>query len=125
MALYTGVVASYYQHFGMNPHLDPAGPYNPLHLAEKWVEVINRRLGEGPIVVNAVGGWLPKSAVIVLAEAKTEKMRWPAIDDERITISHWPRGRHWYLSSDKGRIFVPDKYATYDAAREASLVYVR
>jgi hypothetical protein len=63
--------------------------------------------------------------LIVLAEIERDDLTWPEhFDDEIITISRWPKGKHYYLSSNRGRVFVPEKFSTYQAAEEAARKYV-
>jgi hypothetical protein len=82
-------------------------------------------LQEGDVLVNPAGGFAAKRDLIVLAEIKRRDLTWPEqFADEIITISQWPKGRHYYLCSNKGRVFVPEKFATYRAARLAALKYV-
>ncbi len=35
-----------------------------------------------------------------------------------------PKGKHYYLSSNRERVFVPEKFETYQAAKRAARRYV-
>ena len=126
MDLHLGIIASYYARFVQDPHLDPQGPYNPRNLAAKWLESLHKFLNaDGRVLVNSCGGMLPPDGIAFRGVIDSDKMIWPdTYKDERITISKWPGGKHYYLSSTHSRIFVPDKYSTYKAAREMALEYV-
>ena len=77
------------------------------------------------MLVNPAGGFVAKRDLIVLAEIKRRDLTWPEqFADEIITISRWPQRPHYYLCSNRGRVFVPEKFATYRAARLAALRYV-
>ena len=55
-----------------------------------------------------------------------EKMIWPSDEfdeEEVITISRWPRARHYYLSSNRDRVFVPSKYWDYKDAKRIAEQY--
>ena len=53
-------------------------------------------------------------------------MVWPEDTQkyEDISIGRFPDGGHYYLSSNMGRIFVPEKYNTYDEALTMARNYV-
>jgi len=68
---------------------------------------------------------MPFEGAIILETIESRKLIWPEqFDGEIITISRWPEGKHYYLCSNKQRIFVPDKYRTFEAAYEVALCYV-
>ena len=93
--------------------------------SEGSVESLESALLEGDLLVNPAGGFVAKRDLIVLAEIKRRDLIWPEVfADEIITISRWPKGTHYYLSSNRGRVFVPEKFVTYRAARLAALRYV-
>lgn len=127
MELHLGVTNLYYHKFGTNPHATEfeIATYNPIVLATKWLSSIEHYLlNDTTLVVNSAGGMVPLDSVKVLATIESEKMVWPTIyKDEIITISRWPEGRHYYLSSNKNRIFVPPKYVQYEAARHTAKKY--
>jgi len=123
MKLHKGVAYLYFHKFGMDPHLKPDSEEgvlkNPIRLAAGWLRSVENFLAEGTtLAVNSNGGIVPLDSVKILSEQENEKLNWPDYyDDEVITISHWSGGTHYYLSSNKGRVFVPSKYATHKAAR--------
>ena len=125
--LHKGVAGFYYGKFGKDPHIvksDFAGICNPIRLAGKWLATVMKHLVTGEtLVVNSKGGWLTYDSVQVLATQTSDDMRWPTLyKAETITISRWPRGRHYYLSSNRDRIFYPLKYLQYaDALAEAKV----
>ncbi|MHC4298027.1 MAG: hypothetical protein ACYS7Y_12050 [Planctomycetota bacterium] len=120
MDVHKGVSCLYFHKFGMNPHImesEMAGYYNPVRLAALWLETVNKLLFDGPIVINSSGGCLMLDEVKVIAEQQSDKLVWPEYNkDEIITISRWPEGRHFYLSSNMNRVFVPPKYTRYRTA---------
>ncbi|MFA5344759.1 MAG: hypothetical protein WC315_00575 [Candidatus Omnitrophota bacterium] len=126
MDLHLGVVSSYCTRFGRNPHADPTNIYNPVQLANQWTAMLTKLLKQdGKVLVNSCGGFLPLTNIRILSWIDATKLRWPDIyADEIITISRWPEGRHYYLSSNHNRIFVPAKFSTYAGARELATVYV-
>lgn len=130
--LHQSISAFYFQKFGLDPHLQKdmsnpdTGAYlkHPVRLAGLWSETIEKQLFRGRVLVNSRGGILPND-VRVLAEVTRVKMLWPGPFDpkEVITISRWPKGFHFYLSSSKERIFTPPKYETLEEAREVAEIY--
>lgn len=128
MELHTGVCHLYFSKFAMDPHLAKErlpGAYSPVVLAESWLKSVERYLLAGiTVVVNPSGGMLPLSDVKVLATIEAKKMSWPThFEGEIITISRWPKGLHYYLSSNMDRIFVPSKYTKYEDALGAAEKY--
>jgi len=123
MKVHKGVTGLYYFKFGMDPHVDPTGPYNPIKLAAQWLLSVERYLLTGEaVLVNSNGGLMPRIGAIVLGEVESDKLIWPDhYEDEVLTISRWPERRHYYLCSNKGRIFVPDKHNTFEDAHKAAL----
>ena len=125
MKLHKGIANLYYAKFGMDPHYnkpDLASLYNPVRLAAMWLQSMEKFLAAGTtLAVNFCGGMVPLDSVKVLAEIESELMNWPDhYDDEVITISRWPEAKHYYLSSNKDRVFVPSKYTkSKDAHRHA------
>lgn len=129
MKLHKGVCYFYFHKFGMDPHLKPDTKEgylkNPVRLAASWLQSIEKFLLEGiTLAINSNGGIAPLDSVTILSEHQRETISWPDYyDDEVITISRWPEGRHYYLSSNKDRIFVPPKYVEYKAAHHAAQRY--
>jgi len=126
--LHRGVTSMYYAKFGLDPHYqnpEIAHLYNPIRLAFIWLETVERQLAAGkPILVNSRGGLLIMADVEVLSAIKSDKMQWPDYDkSEIITIAKWPEGKHYYLSSNKNRVFVPSKYVNFDDACATAKVY--
>lgn len=135
MDLHEGVAKFYFNKFGMDPHLKPDSELgvlkNPVRLAALWLTRVVKYREEGTtLVVNSRGGMLPLDSVEVVTEVLSEKMCWPREsgrqgpwDYEKITIARWPQASHYYLSSNKGRIFVPPKYVHYEDARQVAEMY--
>lgn len=124
MDVHRGVAGLYFNRYNMDPHLrEPAlaSHYNPVRLATLWLETVEKLLQEGPIVVNSSGGCLLLDEVKVVAEQQSDKLVWPNYyEDEIITISRWEFGHHYWLASNKHRVFVPSKYKTYQKAHAAA-----
>jgi len=124
--LHKGVARFYFSKFGTDPHLvksEFAGVFNPVKLAAQWLATVATQLFNGKtLVVNSKGGWQLYDSVEVLVTKTSSAMRWPDLyKGEVITISRWPEGRHYYLSSNRDRIFYPTKYTQYaDALAEAT-----
>jgi hypothetical protein len=130
MKVHRGVSAMYFHKFGMDPHLKPDTVrghfYNPIRLAALWLTGIERFFSEGETaLVNVNGGLMPLDGTIILETVESDDIAWDErFDDEIITVSRWPQAKHFYLCSSKGRLFVPDKYATFEAAHTAALRFV-
>jgi len=119
-----------------DPHLqppknqDPTSPnifYNPVRLGAAWLCAVEKQFlrGERFIFVNSAGGWMPYVERDIKATIRQNKLSWPTTyDDEIITVSRWPNAAHWYLSSNKNRLFDPGKYGTIEMARQAASAYV-
>lgn len=108
-----------------DPHFNGHPYYNPRYLAEQWVLSVQRYLSSDTILVNRNGGFIPYHETRILSTVESERLAWPdKLEDEIITIAKWPEGRHYYLCSNKGHIFVPDKHSTFEAAKQAALNYV-
>ncbi len=124
--LQLAITTAYFLRFKLDPHIDPQGPLNPVRLADRWVKSLHDLLTKDKVIlVNSCGGFLPLTNIKILSWIETDKLRWPDIyEDEIITISRWPRGKHYYLSSNHNRIFVPSKFSTYTGAKELATVYV-
>lgn len=127
MKLHKGIANLYFFKFGMDLHItesEMAPHYNPIKLAAQWLQSIKRLLQEGSVAVNSNGGCVPLNSVKVLSESTNQRLDWPDYyDDEVITISRWTGGRHYYLSSNRNRIFVPAKYCDLKAARYTAQKY--
>jgi hypothetical protein len=71
--------------------------------------------------VNINGGMFPARESTILETVESDKIDWAIrYEDERITISRWPEARHYYLCSNRNRMFVPDKYNDYADALKAA-----
>ena len=120
--IHRGVTAQYFFKYDRNPHIQAdecyRAFYNPVTLAAKWLQCVERFLSAGEaLLVNANGGFIPQDGVRILDYIESDSLRWPdPRDDEIITISRWPAGQHWYLSSNKHRVFCPSKYDSLDEA---------
>jgi|WetSurMetagenome_2_1015567.scaffolds.fasta_scaffold48853_6 hypothetical protein len=96
-----------------------------LMLSAQWFQSAVLYLWKGPIVVNSCGGLLPLEDVVVLDTVDSEELDFHVrYDDEIITISRWPQGHHYYLASNKLRIFDPVKYISFAGAYQAALRFV-
>ncbi len=120
--LHRSISAKYHTMLGQDSH---GCGRDATQLATVWLRSLESALQEGDVLVNPAGGFAAKRDLIVLAEIHSRDLTWPEqFDDEIITISRWPKGKHYYLCSNKERVFVPEKYVTYQVAREAALRYV-
>jgi len=123
-ALRRSLVAKYRSMFGEDAHGRP-GPSNAERLADNWLRSVEEELREGEVLVNPAGGFVAKRDLTILAEIESDDLTWPEhFTDEIIFISKWPKGKHYYLSSNRERVFVPEKFNTYQAAKRAALRYV-
>lgn len=97
---------------------------NPLTLSLKWLEATTRYLEEGPILINKNGGWMDYDPKFEKDRIIKDKMVFPedSESNEIITIKRWQK--HWYLSSSKDRIFVPEKTNSLKDAEKMALNYV-
>ena len=120
--LHRSIAAKYHSMLGQDSH---GCGQDAARLAAVWLRSLESALQEGDVLVNPAGGFAAKRDLIVLAEVHTRDLTWPEqFDDEIITISRWPKGIHYYLCSNRERVFVPEKFTTCQAAREAALRYV-
>jgi hypothetical protein len=130
MRVHRGVCCLYFFKFGMDPHIqkdeDQAARYNPIKLAAGWLASVERFMLAGDtLLVNSNGGIMPMDGVKILDTVESDDLHWDdRFDDERITISRWPLAKHYYLASNRNRVFVPEKYNSYNEARRAALRYV-
>jgi len=130
MKVHRGVICLYYNKFGLDPHIQAKEElrslYNPIRLAAGWLQTADKFLIEGEtILVNVNGGMMSAKEVTILETVESDDIDWDVrYEDEKITISRWPEGRHYYLCSDRSRMFVPDKYSSYDDALKAARRYV-
>ena len=123
-ALHRGMAAKYRSMLGEDAHGKP-GPSKATLLADDWCRSLEAELQQGEVLVNPAGGFVAKRDLTVLAEIESDDLTWPEHRaDEVVTISKWPKGKHYYLGSNKDRIFVPEKFTTFRAARKAALKYV-
>lgn len=121
-ALQKSIIAKYCSMLGQDSH---GCGQDAARLAAAWMQSLELALQEGDVLVNRAGGFVAKQDLIVLDEIKRSDLIWPEqFADEIITISKWPKGKHYYLCSNKSRAFVPEKFSTYRAARLAALQYV-
>ncbi len=128
--LHKGVAGLYFSKFGKDPHItkdaDCSILYNPVKLAASWLLSIESYLLAGrAVLVNSQGGFMPMHNVKILDTVQSDDISWDErYDNEIITVSRWPEGRHYYLCSSRNRMFVPDHYNTFQAAEEEALRYV-
>lgn len=127
MKVHRGVIGLYYNKFGQDPHIQAnelqRDLYNPIKLAAGWLATADKFLIQGKtILVNFNGGIVTTDTVTILDTVQSDNLDWDIrYDDERVTISRWPEGKHYYLCSNKNRLFVPDKYNEYQDACGCSL----
>ena len=122
MALHKSITAKYCSMLGQDSH---GYGKDATRLAAAWLQALEQELHQGDVLVNPAGGLVAKRDLIVLAEIKRRDLTWPEqFADEIITISKWPKRKHYYLCSNKSRVFVPEKFNTYRAARLTALRYV-
>jgi hypothetical protein len=128
--IHRGVTYLYFAKFGLDPHIKKESAenilYHPIRLAATWLVTIERYLlNKKTVLVNANGGMMPYDGAIILETTESDDIAWDVCyDDEQIMISRWPQGKHYYLSSNKNRIFVPEKHISYEAARQIALRFV-
>ncbi len=103
---------------------------NPVKVGAEWVQRVSSQIMDGETVyVNASGGWCLKGKQDkVLATESRSELSWPDTKDdlwqgEIITIKQWGDGIHWYLLSNKSRIF-DGKKNSLEAAKEVARQYV-
>ena len=95
-ALHKSITAKYRTMFGEDSHGKP-GLANATRLAAAWLQSLESVLQEGEVLVNPAGGFVAKRDLIVLAEVQCRDLTWPELfADETITISRWPKGKHYY-----------------------------
>jgi hypothetical protein len=124
-ALHKSIAAKYGSMLGQESHGWGDKRNNAAMLASLWLQSLEEELTFGEVLVNAAGGLVAKRDLIVLAEIESDEPIWPDhLPDEIITISKWPKGKHFYLCSNHNRVFMPEKFSTYRAARAAALKYV-
>jgi len=129
MKIHKGVVGLLYHKYKLDPHIPKSEflltIYNPIRLAAGWLACVEKHLTAGiTLAVNSKGGWFPLSRMEVLVEEKSERLIWPdRYRNEVITISRWPEGRHYYLSSNRDRVFISGKHSTYKGAFQVARMY--
>lgn len=123
--LHNSISNFYYFKFGMDPHLKDKPFYNPIALAAKWFEsVISALVNSETLAMNSCGGWFPLGDTEILEEVWSDELRWPdRYPDEVITISRWPDGQHFYLTSNQDRLFSLSKFNTVAAAEREAKKY--
>jgi len=117
-----------------NPHLQKsvkegdvyAYHHNPVVRGQKWIATIEKYRSQSPyLLINKAGGWMfLDNGVKVIGEIQSDKFQFPTdeIDKrERITISIWPDGKHYYLTSSKNTV-IP-KCDSLDEAMEIAKKY--
>lgn len=130
MKVHKGVASRFFFKFGMDPHIQANETqqhfYNPIKLAAQWLQSIERYVLAGEtVLVNSNGGIMPLDGIKILDTVESDNIHWDdRYDNEQITISRWPQARHYYLASNKNRIFVPTKYDSFTEAEREALRYV-
>ncbi len=123
--LHRGVAHLYYAKFSKDSHADPGGVQNPIRLGALWLVTVERFLARHvTLAINSSGGMSPLDDLKVLATAESTVMVWPNHHEgEVITISRWKDSKHFYLSSNRDRVFVPPKYVRYEDALHMAQIY--
>lgn len=118
---------------GIDPHwdkrVDDAPFLHPIVLGANYLECLIRKVMHNglTVLVNKNGGWIPKDDSINILETKVKNCFIFPVDvpeslkSEHISISQWPNGKHYYLKSNRGRIFSPHKFDTFQEAFDAAL----
>ena len=125
MKLHKSVAYLYFAKFGMDPHIKPNSVEgilkNPIRLAATWLQTMEKFLMRGEtVLVNSSGGMMTYDESKIRTIVERDRMIWPSDEfdeEEVITISRWPRAHHYYLSSNRDRVFVPSKYWNYEDAK--------
>jgi hypothetical protein len=114
--------------FGKDPHLfnqktgEPVSSiapiFHPSVLGAHWITTaISMFQQHGVVYVGALGQMFPPVNFVIHTELEKAKLAFPTEDNsEIITITKWKDGLHYYLSSNKGRIFEVSRYSNYDSA---------
>lgn len=140
-SIHTSVATHIFLRFGKDPHLfyqdmgeareEESRFCTPLHLAGLWGETVERVLQEfGYVLINESGGLFPpRKPLRPLATVHQKECVWPdsytkKYADELITILRWQDGKHYYLKSNRGRIFLPDKHNSFRAAKAVAKNFV-
>lgn len=132
--MHKAVASSLFMKYVVDPHLfdDNHKPKNtiadlvdPLKLGGGWLSTLYRICDEfGHALVNPAGGIRPPSKQENVVKV-LDKLSWPVIlDDEWITLMQWPNAQHYYLKSNKNRLFSPEKYETFDEAWKVAMELV-
>ena len=127
--IHRGVCGLLYHKFGLDPRT-PESEFlgmvcNPINLAAGWLVAVEKHLAAGiALAINSSGGWFPLSRMKILVEEESTRLIWPdKYKNEVVTISRWPEGRHYYLSSNKNRVFTSGKHNTYKDALQVARMY--
>jgi hypothetical protein len=120
-----------YKRYGTDPHLQQnpeyliASTFNVPNLTKSWHDTLMRLLDRGKVLFNCCGGMMAlDGAVTILKTIKRKEFVWPEDDKpETITISRWPDGIHYYLTSSLNREF-PNKYKSLSYATKIARRYV-
>jgi len=130
MKVHRGICHLYCAKFGLDPRAQKnetqKALYNPIKLAAGWFQNVERYLLAGEtVLVNSSGGFMLMGGTTILETIESGDLHWDdRFDTETITIHKWPKGKHWYLTSNKNRVFIPEKHGSLTAARKAALRFV-
>lgn len=101
---------------------------HPMLLDSMKRQNIEKHLQNGEIIyINRSGGYCIAKGFTILEIIESDKLIFPKEikSKEKITISKYPAGDHWYLSSNMiGRIFEENGFNKQDDAIEKALQYV-
>ena len=121
--LHASVSIRNFQKYGMDPHL--SATHNHLALSVGWLTSIERCLcRDETVLVNSAGGYIQKAHAIILETVESDTIDWDIHHvNEQITLSRWPDGSHWYLSSNCKRLFINNGYARFETALDIAKLY--
>lgn len=118
--LHRSVAVKLFMNYSKDPHIskdrDIQSLYNPVKLTAGWLNTLHKMQYKGDeVVMNPNGGLSPLRGWKVLSAVQSDRLAWPTYyADEVIRINQWPdpKAVHFYLKSNKDRLFVPSKFDT-------------
>jgi len=104
--------------------LKTRGTLNVPNLVGGWEETLTALLRKGPVGINKAGGMQSLDSTINITSTKScDDFLWPSDKPETITISRWPNGKHYYLTSSLNRE-LPQKYLSIASAKRRARKFV-
>jgi hypothetical protein len=132
MAVHRWISTKLFLKLGMNPHIFnqdgtphdevAAYYYHPIKLGAAWLTTAQKFMWQdGGFYVNPAGGILPLKSLGSPILATQESSSWPTspIAGEIVYVTRWPQGEHYYLRSNRNRVFPFVKLDSMDEVREA------